>query len=106
LHLFADGLSDLGWIGTPGWLFNMMLGSVILTFLYNSSRGSILFVAVFHAALYIALTSPDQGAMLQNFIGFSLTVCGFAIINVLGRRELSCAPRQIFNSPIISTHNA
>lgn len=93
LFAFADGFRRMGAIGVPGWLFSLLLGSVILTWLFNSSGGSILVVALFHAMLDVAITSPSEGVLMQNAIGGTLTVLGFVLVNRVGREHLARRPR-------------
>jgi membrane protease YdiL (CAAX protease family) len=50
LFAFSPGLSGLGFAGVCGWFVSLVLGSILLTWLFNSSGGSIGAVAFFHAA--------------------------------------------------------
>ena len=45
---FREGYVGLGLVGTVGFLIGLAAGAVVLTALYNSSRGSILAVALWH----------------------------------------------------------
>ena len=58
LFAFSSGLSNLGVAGAGGWFMSVVLGSILLTWLFNSSGGSIGAVALFHAALDIFISSP------------------------------------------------
>ena len=73
LFAFSSGLSNLGLAGAGGWLLSVVLGSILLTWLFNSSGGSIGAVALFHAALDIFISSP-VAAPLPNVMGATLTV--------------------------------
>jgi membrane protease YdiL (CAAX protease family) len=92
LFVFSPGLSNLGLAGASGWLVSVVLGSILLTWLFNSSGGSIGAVALFHAALDIFISSP-VAAPLPNVMGALLTVGTLLLIPVSGRRNLSWRPR-------------
>lgn len=92
---YAVGLSDLGLAGLPGWLFSLLLGAVILTWIYNSTGGSILLVALFHTVLDIAINTPDAGAIIVTVMGATLTIWGIGLLNRYGPEHLSHRPRQV-----------
>ena len=94
LFAFSPGLANLGLAGAGGWLVSVVLGSILLTWLFNSSGGSIGAVALFHAALDIFISSP-VAAPLPNVMGALLTVSTLLLIPVSGRRDLSWGPRVI-----------
>ena len=94
LFTFSPGLSNLGLLGAGGWFVSVALGSILLTWLFNSSGGSVAVVAVFHAALDIFISSP-VAAPLPNVMGALLTVGTLLLIPVLGRRDLSRRPRVV-----------
>lgn len=45
LFAFSPGLSGMGAGGVAGWLVSLLLGSIVLTWLFNSTGGSIAAVA-------------------------------------------------------------
>ncbi|MGE5591904.1 MAG: type II CAAX prenyl endopeptidase Rce1 family protein [Bacillota bacterium] len=51
---FSTGMSQMGPAEIFGWYISLLTGSVLLTWMYNGARGSVLIVAVFHAALNVA----------------------------------------------------
>lgn len=55
--LYRPGYSSMGVGGAAGFLFSLFLGAIVLTWLYNSSRGSLLAVALFHGSIEIAYVS-------------------------------------------------
>jgi hypothetical protein len=94
LFAFSPGLSHLGLAGTGGLFLSLVLGSILLTWLFNSSGGSVGAVALFHATLDIFISSP-VAATLPNLMGALLTVGALLLIPVFGHRELSRRPRVI-----------
>jgi membrane protease YdiL (CAAX protease family) len=50
----------MGWIMLPGFIFGVLCGAVLFTWLYNGTGGSVLMVAVWHA-LFDLLTASKAG---------------------------------------------
>lgn len=48
------GMRDLDWFVIPGWVIGLMAGAVVLGWLYEHTRSSLLIVAIFHTALNMA----------------------------------------------------
>jgi uncharacterized protein len=94
LFAFSAGLSALDLPGAGGWFMSVVLGSILLTSLFNSSGGSIAVVALFHAALDIFISSP-VAPPLPNVMGALLTVGTLLLILIVGRRDLSRRSRII-----------
>ena len=92
LFAFAGGLSSLGFAGTAGWLSSMVTGSILMSWLFNTSRGSVIAVALFHGVLDIVMTSPVGGA-LPSVMGAIITVSGLAVPFVFGGENLARIPR-------------
>lgn len=55
LFWFSPGLSSMGTGAIIGWYFSLFTGSIILTWLINHTRGSILLAAGFHATILAVL---------------------------------------------------
>ena len=65
-----------------------------MTWLYNSSRGSLPVVAIFHGTLDIVFNSPSAGD-LPLVLGVLVTLWGLGILALRGPRNLATIPRQI-----------
>jgi membrane protease YdiL (CAAX protease family) len=89
LFLYRPGFTSMDTAGIAGWLFSLLTGAILLTWLYNESRGSILVVAVFHAAIDVAFTSSIASASVVNVTGALVTVWGLLVLVVAGPRYLS-----------------
>lgn len=85
LFAFAEGMKAMGPAGAVGWLASIAAGSFLMTFVYNRSRGSVLAVAGFHAALDVLIGSPMAGP-LQAVMGAVVTVAGFGVLLLLRPR--------------------
>lgn len=77
LFWFAAGMLAMGPAEIAGWFFSMVTGSVLMTWLFNSSGGSVAAVALFHGVLDIVMGSPGH-PMTVNIMGGVLTVWGIA----------------------------
>ncbi|WP_462254748.1 CPBP family glutamic-type intramembrane protease [Ferruginibacter sp.] len=73
-----------------GWIFSLLTGSILLTWLYNSSRESILICAVFHSTIDIAFTADIADKNVVNYLGFLITVWGILTIIIFKPKKLAC----------------
>ena len=83
--------------GIFGWFFSLLTGSILLTWLYNSSRGSILICAVFHSTIDIAFTADFANKNIVNYMGLLITVWGILTILIFKPKKLSRAQPEINN---------
>ena len=79
LFWFSPGLSSLGIGGIVGWFLSLLTGAFILTWLTNSTRGSILLAAAFHATMDVAF-SPSISPLATMLIGGAVTVWGVGVL--------------------------
>ena len=89
LFFYRPGYAGMGAAGLAGWFFSLLTGAVLLTWLYNTSQGSILAVALFHATVDVAFTSSASSPFVTNAIGALISFWGIAVIVVAGPRYLS-----------------
>lgn len=75
LFLYRPGYTGMDVGGIAGWVFSLLTGSVLLTWLFRGSKQSILVCAVFHATIDVAFTSAVPPAV-NGYIGFAITVWG------------------------------
>jgi membrane protease YdiL (CAAX protease family) len=94
LFWFIPGYMKMGLGDFMGLSLSFFLGAVIFTWLYNSAKGSILIVAVFHGASDIAFTTPSPGN-LDVVIGILMTVLGIVIILTHKPATLSKLEKQV-----------
>ena len=84
----------MGFAGIMGWGFSLLTGSILLTWLYNSSKASILICAVFHSTIDIAFTADIAGINVINYMGFLITVWGFLTILIFKPGNLAANERE------------
>jgi membrane protease YdiL (CAAX protease family) len=68
---------DMPWYIIPGFIFGVLCGAVLFTWLYNGSGGSVLMVAVWHA-LYDLVTASAAGREIVPILT-SAGVIAFAL---------------------------
>jgi membrane protease YdiL (CAAX protease family) len=86
LFLYRPGYTGMGPAEIIGWLFSLFAGTILLTWLYNGSRGSILIAALFHAMIDVAFTSAAAGALAVNIMG-GMVSCWAILVLILLRKQ-------------------
>jgi membrane protease YdiL (CAAX protease family) len=87
--------SQMDMAGIAGFFMSMLMGSVILTWLYNSTKGSLLIVAVFHAVIELMFMSANVTIKMSSYMGAAFMVAAIAIILLTRPRNLSLTERQL-----------
>jgi membrane protease YdiL (CAAX protease family) len=90
LFFYRTGYTTMDSAGIFGWVFSLLMGSILLTWLYNSSVASILSCAVFHSTIDIAFTADIVDKYIVNYLGFFITVWGIVTIIIFKPKKLSC----------------
>jgi len=88
------GYTSMNFAGIYGWTFSLLTGSILLTWLYNSSRASILICAIFHATIDIAFTADIADQDIVNYTGFLITVWGILTIVIFKPKNLATNERE------------
>jgi len=94
LFFYRPGYTTMEWTGILGWVFSLLTGSILLTWLYNSSRASILICAVFHSTIDIAFTSVNADKNIMNYMGMLITIWGILTIIFFKPKNLAPLPRE------------
>lgn len=92
LFFYRPGYTSMDIGGIAGWVFSLITGSVLLTWLFNSTRSSLLAVAIFHCTVDIAFTCDAATSAVVGTMGMLITLCGIAMVFVAGPRNLATAP--------------
>jgi uncharacterized protein len=93
LFLYRPGYAGMDLSGMAGWCFSMLMGSVLLTWLFNSSKGSILVCAIFHAFVDVAFTSYLSNDRIVNITGLLITIYAIAVLIIFRPEHLSFSDR-------------
>ena len=89
LFFYRPGYTSMDAAGVAGWFFSLLTGAVLLTWLYNESRGSILVVALFHATVDVAFTSDISSPFVVNIAGALITCWGIIVLIAASPRYLA-----------------
>lgn len=93
LFLYRPGYAAMDVAGAVGWVLSLLTGSILLTWLYNASRGSVLIAAVFHSTIDVAFTADFADQNIVNYMGFLITVWGIVTLVVFRPRDLARVAR-------------
>jgi uncharacterized protein len=85
---FTPGFSRMGVAEVLGWYFSILTGAILLTWLTNSTRGSVLIAAIFHGTMDIVFVSPASPS-IANALGALITVWGIAVLVIARPQYLS-----------------
>lgn len=99
LFFYRPGYTSMDFAGIFGWVFSLFTGSILLTWLFNSSRASILICAIFHSTIDIAFTTDFADKSIINYMGFVITVWGVLTIIIFNPKNLATSERQKSTSP-------
>lgn len=80
LFLVNESYRQMGIGGAIGWYFSMLTGAILMTWLYNSTAGSILLLAIFHGVLDLVMANQAVGPELMNIMGMLTTLWGIVIL--------------------------
>lgn len=93
LFFYRPGYVTMDVAGIIGWSFSLLTGSILLTWLYNSTRASILVCAVFHSTIDIAFTADFTNENAVNYMGFLITIWGILTILFFKPKNLGTSER-------------
>jgi len=92
---FRDTYMEMGVLGFPMLLISVTCASVILAWLYNSTKGSLLMVVLFHALFNWLSVSEAGGQYVAILMGAAAVFWAVRVINVYGPANLSSVERQM-----------
>lgn len=99
LFFYRPGYTTMHAAGIFGWVFSLLTGSILLTWLYNSSRASILICAVFHSTVDIAFTADIASREITNYLGVLITFWGILTILIFKPKNLAAEEREKILAP-------
>ncbi len=86
---------DLGLIVLPGMIFGILCGAVVMTWLYNSTHGSVLMVALWHGLFdFFTASAAGQGAT-QIIMSAGVIAWALLIANRLGPDSFSRSAKHV-----------
>ena len=94
LFFYRPGYTTMDVAGIFGWVFSLLTGSILITWLYNSSSASILICAIFHSTIDIAFTTDLAEKSLVTHMGILITVWGILTIIIFKPKNLATVERE------------
>jgi membrane protease YdiL (CAAX protease family) len=94
LFYYRPGYTSMEIAGIFGWAFSLLTGSILLTWLFNASRASILICAVFHSTIDIVFTADLPDKNIVDYMGFLITVWGILTIIIFRPKNLATIERE------------
>lgn len=82
----------------PGWLLGLLAGAIVFTWLYNSARGSILIVAVWHGAFNFITASQAGEGIIAAVLNTIVMIWAILVVILYRSTNLSPVSRQIRSS--------
>lgn len=80
----------------PGFLPSLLAGAILFTWLFNSSSGSILIVAIWHGVFnFITASKASKAGLISAIISTIVMVWAVVVIIVFKPKNLSHAERQV-----------
>lgn len=80
LFCYRPGYVSMDISGVVGWLLSLLTGSILLTWMYNKSRYSLLVCAIFHATVDIAFMADMGDKNIVGYAGAIITIWGIAVM--------------------------
>jgi hypothetical protein len=75
--------------GIAGFFMSMVMGAIVLTWLYNSTKGSLLIVAIFHAMIELMFMSSNITVKISSYLGAAIMIAAIFIILIAKPANLS-----------------
>jgi len=85
---------NMEWFLVPGMLVGLLFGGVLLTWLYNSTEGSIIMVAIWHALFDLLSASKGSGERVAPVMTAGVIFLAIRILRVHGPEHLSTKEKQ------------
>jgi len=86
--------SQMDVAGIAGFFISMLMGAIVLTWLYNSTNGSLLIVAIFHAMIELMFMSTNITVKMSSYIGATIMIAAILIIFLTKGSKLSYLNKQ------------
>jgi membrane protease YdiL (CAAX protease family) len=91
---YLDTYEQLGLVMLPAFALSVLCGAVVYTWLYNSTGGSVLIVALFHAVFNFFSASDAGQGIVQIVMTAGIIVAALVIPRRYGLEHFSTRPRH------------
>jgi membrane protease YdiL (CAAX protease family) len=91
---YLDSYERLGLVMLPAFAVSVLCGAVVYTWLYNSTGGSVLMTALFHAVFNFLSASEAGQGIVQVVMTAGIIVAALVIPRRYGLEDFSARPRH------------
>jgi membrane protease YdiL (CAAX protease family) len=92
---FRDTLTDLGVLGFPFFVISILCTTMVFTWLYNSTGGSLLIVVLFHAFFNWLSVSEAGGQFVAPIMSVPIILWSLYVPRKYGLENASPLPKQV-----------
>ncbi len=93
---YKDTYTSMGIFGFPVFLISVIMASMFNTWLYNSTRGSLLMIIIFHALFDFILVSSAGSDLTPALMTVGVIFLAVRAVKVYGPINLSPYARQVW----------
>ena len=90
----------------PGFFLGILAGAIVLTWLYNSSHGSVLAVVLWHASFNFVSASPNAGGFVAAVTSILVIVWAVVIVWRYRTATLAAAPKHVTPTGVLAAGDA
>lgn len=91
---FRDTYVEMGWFGFPLFAFMMIFSTMVFTWLYNSTRGSLFIVIIFHAVFNWLSVSEAGGQFAAGVMSAPIVLWALYVARRYGQENAAPVARQ------------
>lgn len=91
---YIPSYRDMGVTGAPGFFIGLLSGAILFTWLYNSTGGSILMVAIWHGLFNFFTASAAGTGTVAMVMSIGVMVWAATLVIVEHPTNLAARPRQ------------
>lgn len=95
---YLPSYKSIGVAGFPGFAFSLLAGAILFTWLFNSSRGSLLAVALFHGGFNFVTASPASTGTVAMILGIGVTIAAVLVVIVYKPTNLAHHEKQQYHT--------
>jgi len=92
VFFYKESFIEMGAFGAIGWAVSLAFGAVVLTWLYNSAKGSILMVAIWHGTFNAAVAAT--GGNIGMITSIMVIIWAIIVAKRYGPSDLSPVPKH------------
>lgn len=100
---YVPSYVTLGLRVLPGFFLGILAGAIVLTWLYNSSHGSVLAVVLWHASFNFVSASPNVGGFVAAVTSTLVILWAVAIVWRYQAATLPVAPKWVTPTAVLAT---